>query len=117
MRILIFTALASWLFVAGAQTITCPETNNISITEGWALTSQHQAIDWDGALKQDKAQLGRLLKMSLLRSEGLSGYVIECVYTNGSVTNVAPITGICDPQGLLQDCTKGSCQVECNQKS
>lgn len=117
MRILIFAALAGWIFVVSAQTITCPEVNNITVTQGWALTSQHQKIDWDGALKQDRTEVGRLLKMSLLRAEGLNGYVIDCHYANGSVTNVAPIAGVCDPQGLLQNCTKGSCQVECNEKS
>lgn len=116
MRFLFFILLSSCFLVAPAQTIICPALNEIKTTEGWALTSQSQQIDWDGALKQDQSSIGALVRMGLVRDEGLNGFLIQCVYTNAVITNVGPITGICDPVGLMQDCTKSghTCSVECN---
>lgn len=114
MRILISTLLFSCALIASAQKITCPNSKEITITEGWALTSQHEKIDWDGALAQDQVAIGPLLQMSLVRAEGIDGHFVNCVYKNATLSNVAPITGICDPLGLRQNCVKGSCVVECN---
>ncbi len=114
MRIFIFTLLFSCSLIASAQKITCPAASEISITEGWALTSTHDKIAWDGALAQDKTAIGPLLEMDLVRAEGINGHFIDCMYKNATLSNVAPIAGVCDPLGLRQNCVKDSCVVECN---
>ncbi len=97
-----------------AVTITCPDSADIRITQGWALTAQHNSIDWDGSLAKDRGGPGSLDSMDLLFADWLNGYVVRCNYTNANLSSIAPIKGFCSPKGESQKCDSASgCKVEC----